>query len=151
MNPMMITGGAAVLFAVLAAVQTARLGSAQEEIGELSAKMNIQVAETRQAVGVTETLNTSIDTLTERIAVMVEGRRLEREANDRLLAARDNDIATANALARRLEGERDEIFRQDFGCNEMGSIRIDSVCPAIGDQLRKLTTRRIGDGRDSNG
>lgn len=148
MNPLMIAGGVAALFAVIGGLQTWRLGNAQEEVGELRAKMEVQIAETRQAVDVNTALNTNIDELATKIAAMVEGRRLEREEQDRVLAARDEDIAAATAIARRLEGERDEIFRRDLGCAEMGDIRVDLVCPAIAEQLRELSGRGTRSSRD---
>lgn len=153
MNPMIIAGLAALAFMALAGVQTSRLASAQEENGELRAKLEVQATETRQAVNANASLNVEIDTLAGRIADLVEARRLEREEHDRVLAAREEDLADALAQARRLEGERDEIFRNDAQCEQLGSTRIDTVCPAIAEQLRGLTARRArgGDSEDGGG
>lgn len=141
----MIAGGAAAFAMVLVGIQTWRLGNSQEEIGELKAKIFHQVAQTQQAVGVNVTLNTQLDGLATRIADMVEARRLEREEQDRVLAARDEDLAAAVDEARRLEGERDVIFRSTLSCAELGSTRVDLACPAIADQLRQRTHGGSGD------
>jgi hypothetical protein len=135
----------------LAGLQTWRLGNAQEEIGELSAKVIFQVTQTEQAVDVNETLNGTIDEIAGNFAALVERHRLDQVERDRVVAARDEDLAAARATARRLEGERDAIFRDDMGCAEMGGIRVDRVCGLVAVQLRLRSTRDSGSDHGPNG
>ena len=151
MSPTLIAGAVAAAAFVLVGVQTFRLGNAQEAIGALEVKVSFQVAQTEEAVGVNVKLNGNIDELAGKIAAMIEGRRLEREERDRLLAVRDEDLAAAREAARRLEGERDALFRDDLGCAEMGAIRIDAVCPLIAIQLRQRADQGSGDGGTDGG
>lgn len=156
MSPLMIMGGAAAGMALIAGLQTWRLAGAQEEIGTLKASVVFQVQQTEEAVGVNERLNGSVDELAGKIAGMIEARRIEREERDELLAARDVDIAAARDAARRLQGEVNDIFRNDLQCADLGSLRVDVICPAIAARLRERTTRHSSsnggaDGGDSGG
>ena len=151
MSPTLIAGGVAAGAIVLLGLQTMRLGNAQEAIGALEVKVSFQVAQTEEAVGVNVKLNGNIDELAGKIAAMIEGRRLEREERDRLLAVRDEDLAAAREAARRLEGERDALFRDDLGCAEMGAIRVDLSCGLIAVQLRERSNRGSGDGGTDGG
>jgi hypothetical protein len=150
-SPTLIAGGIALGAFALVGLQTWRLGNAHEELGAVQAVLEVQKEETQQAVDVNVKNNTEIDQLVVRIAEMLEVRRLETIERDRVLAVRDEDLAAARSLARRLEGERDAIFRDDMDCAAMGGIRIDAACPLIAHQLRERTGRSRSEGSADGG
>jgi len=142
-----LIGGAIVV--ALLGLQTWRLSNAHEELGAVEAKFEVQIVETQQAVAANKLNNSQIDKLATQIVDMVESRRLEGEERDRVIAANNEDLVAARAVARRLEGERDDIFRGDLGCAAMGAIRVDTACPLIAIQLRERTSRARSD-RDAD-
>lgn len=145
MSPTLIAGGVALGAFALVGLQTWRLGNAHEELGAVTAVLEVQKEETQQAVNVNVANNLQIDQLVASISDMLEDRRLDELERDRVLAVRDEDLATARSLARRLEGERDAIFRDDMDCAAMGAIRVDATCPLIAHQLRERTGGPRGD------
>ena len=152
MSPTLIAGGVALGAFALVGLQTWRLGNAHEELGHVTAVLEVQKEETQQAVDVNVKNNLRVDELVLQISDMLEGRRLEEVERDRVLAVLDEDLVAARSLARRLEGERDAIFRDDMDCAAMGSIRVDTQCPLLAEQLRERTGRARSDrGTDGGG
>lgn len=151
MSPTLIAGGVALGAFALVGLQTWRLGNAHEDLGEVKAVLNVQKAETQQAIDVNDKNNLRVDELVLQISDMLETRRLDEIERDRVLAVVDEDLEAARSLARRLEGERDAIFRDDMDCAAMGSIRIDNVCPLIAVSLRERTGRSRSSGSANGG
>jgi len=146
MNPYLI-GGAVLTIAIMGFL----LKGAYERTGELEAKLETQVEQTQEAADANNTNMVTIKTLTERIAIMVEARRVDTERREQVLVEREADLLRARAENDRLRGEREDEQNENPDCADLASLRVDLFCPATAGQLHERSRSPGGHGdRDSN-
>lgn len=145
-NKWVLAGVAGLALAGAAAAQTWRLGNAQETIGEYREKVRSQAAAIDAAAAANETQTATIRQLRDRIAEMVESRRVEAERREAELTERDRELARARAEAADLRREIDDAFDATYSCATLRDLRVDTACPAVADRLRERTRYQGGDG-----
>jgi len=132
MNPYLI-GGAALIILIL----SWQLKSSYERNGELEAKLKTQVEQTQEAADANDTNMVTITTLKDRIATMIEDRRVDTERREQILVEREADLMRANAEADRLRGERKDEQLENADCAALAQLDVGSFCPATANQLRE--------------
>lgn len=146
MNPYVLGGGALVII-----VMGVLLKSSYERNGELETKLKTQAEETLECADANTTNNTTITTLEERIATMIEERRVDTERREQVLVEREQELLRAQARADQLEKERDNEIAENEDCADLTSLRVDLFCPATAGQLRERSRGPGGHGdADSN-
>jgi biopolymer transport protein ExbB/TolQ len=131
-------------------VQTWRLGNAKERIELLSAKLLNQTNETLEAVDASNSKDAQLKDLRGRLATLTASRAADREERDRLLTARDNELAQARRSAEEARRERSEIWLSTAACSELASLRISTYCPDMANRLR-LRSRSQSSDEDGTG
>ena len=145
MNPYVIGGGLAVI-----AVMGFLLKNSYERNGELEAKLETQAAETIEAADANATNLETITTLENRIATMIEERRVDTERREQVLVERSEQLAAALIRADRLEEERDNEADTNLDCAAYMQLSLDDFCPATAHSLRQRSIGAGGDG-DTDG
>lgn len=143
MNPYVI--GGSILLIILLSWQ---LKSSIERNGELTAKLETQAAATLEATDANDTNMVTIQTLRDRIVVMIEERRVDTERREKVLVERDKELSEARAENELLRGEREDEADTNIECADLRSISVDLFCPVAGEQLRE---RSRGPGGDQDG
>ena len=111
MNPYLIGGAAAVIF-----ILGLLLKGAYEDKGELEAKLKTQADQTVECTDANETNTETITQLEERIATMVEERRIDTERREQVLAEREQEMQRLQARADELERERENESQTSEDC-----------------------------------
>lgn len=143
MNPYVIGGGLAAL-----ALMGFLLKNSYERNGELEAKLETQAAETLECTDANSSNIETITTLENRIATMIEERRVDTERREQVLVERSEELAAALIRADRLEEERDNEADTNLDCAAYMALSLDDFCPATAHSLRQ---RSIGAGGDGDG
>lgn len=145
MNPY-ITGGVALLIILMGW----QLKSSVTRNGELKVLLQKQADETQECVDSNATNNTTITALEERIADMIEERRVDAARREQVLVEREADILRWRARAEQLERERDNEIINNEQCMEFTSLDPSRFCPESASQLRLRSRGSSGDG-DTDG
>jgi hypothetical protein len=132
MNPYVIGGGVAII-----AVMGFLLKGAYERNGELEVKLKVQAEQTVEAVDANATNMGTIRRLEKRINTMIESRRVDTVARERLLVEREADLLTARAENDILREAREDEQDENADCKDLSGLRVDFFCPATADQLRQ--------------
>lgn len=120
-----------------------QLKAALQRIGELEAKLEQQARETEECVSANGTNQDTITTLENRIATMIEERRVDTERREQVLVERSQQLAAAMMRAAELEEERENEQETNQDCADLTSLSLDQFCPTTAHQLRQ---RSIGAG-----
>lgn len=144
MNPYVI-GGVAIVIAVMGW----QLKSSITRNGELEAKLETQASETLECADANLSNKVTIDTLQERIELMVNERRLDTERREEVLVEREQELTAARARADRLERERENEIETNPDCADLMSLSFDQFCPNNAFQLRQRSIGQSGD-RDTD-
>lgn len=145
MNPYLIGGAAAVIF-----ILGLLLKGAYEDKGELEAKLKTQADQTVECTDANETNTETITQLEERIAAMVEERRIDTERREQVLAEREQEMQRLQARADELERERENESQTSEDCAALNELRVSNFCPATAEQLR-VRSRGPGGNGDTDG
>ena len=145
MNPYVLGGAALVII-----VMGWQLKSSIQRNGELEAKLETQAEQTLEAANANDTNMVTIKTLTDRIATMVEERRVDTERREQILVEREADLLRARAEADRLRGEREDEQEDNEDCAALAQLDVGSFCPATANQLRERS-RGPGSNGDTDG
>lgn len=149
MNLLVIVGGIAGVSLMLTGLQTYRLEQAQQEIGKLRESVEFQILQTEEAVQVNANNQETIERLSSLYSNLVSQRAADRQMQDEILLARDEELNAAHARTKQLQDEFDAIFREDPSCDEVAQISISATSPAVASRLRERT-RDAGSNRDPN-
>lgn len=122
------------------------LKNSYERNGELEAKLETQAAETIEAADANATNLETIATLENRIATMIEERRVDTERREQVLVERSQQLAAALIRADRLEEEREDEAETNLDCAAYMALSLDDFCPATALSLRQRSIGAGGDG-----
>lgn len=145
MNPYVLGGGAAIIV-----IMGILLKNSYERNGELESKLETQANETLECSDANNTNQETITQLEDRIATMVEERRVEAEEREAILVERSQELARALAEADRLREIRDDEQLENQDCADLNQLRVDLFCPATANSLRQRS-RGAGSNGDTDG
>lgn len=104
-------------------------------VGELEAKLANQVSQTEEAVSANMANVVAIESLTNRIRIMVRDRKADAEVRARELRLRDSELAAARTEAELAKRQRDEMLQGE--CKSLSEIIVADVCPDTAVGLRE--------------
>ena len=145
MNPYVL-GGAALLIIIMGW----QLKASVTRNGELEAKLETQAEQTLECVSANDSNQTTITTLRDRIATMIEERRVDTERREEVLVERERELLRVRARADELERERDNEIDTNADCADLTSLSLDQFCPNTAQQLRQRSRSAGGNGDANN-
>lgn len=122
-----ILGGVSVALLVALFFVFRANGNLREDLG--AAALSIEQAAMANASNLA-----AIESLQAGLNVCVEGRRVDEQQNQVVVGQLQRDLEELEAQGERVRIVREQIFR-DPSCAELGSIDIQSACPALADSL----------------